>query len=206
MTAIACLKVFVGEDPAETERNAPLIAKIAGDYLKGAWLAPRRHGLVAPFSFVLADPRATRLDARELQALARALHDQRKQNEIHIKKALGDIVDALPMEVLFLPLARGLTLPASLEQRMEEVEPPAVSFISEVFIPPSPSAPAWRRAGASRRSSTSMRIRRRLPWRSAVAWRRTSDRGSRGGSSSAICRRRSCSRGLGRTVHGNSAR
>ncbi len=73
MTAIACLKVFFGEDPVETERNAALIAKVAGDYLKGAWLAPRRHGLVAPFSFVLADPRATRLDARELQALARAL-------------------------------------------------------------------------------------------------------------------------------------
>lgn len=73
MTAIACLKVFVGEDPAAAEQNAALVAKTAGDHLKATWLAPRRHGLVAPFSFVLADPRATRLDARELQALARAL-------------------------------------------------------------------------------------------------------------------------------------
>ncbi len=73
MTAIACLKVFVGDDPAETERNAALVAKVAAEHLKTAWTAPRRHGLVAPFSFVLADPRATRLDARELQALARAL-------------------------------------------------------------------------------------------------------------------------------------
>ncbi|MFT4252007.1 MAG: hypothetical protein QM608_05950 [Caulobacter sp.] len=73
MTAIACLKIFVGDDPAETERNAALVAKVASEHLKTAWTAPRRHGLVAPFSFVLADPRATRLDARELQTLARAL-------------------------------------------------------------------------------------------------------------------------------------
>ncbi len=75
MTAIACLKVFVGEDLcfADSETMAALVAKVAGAYLETAWLWPRRHGLVAPFSFVLADPRALRLDARELQSLAREL-------------------------------------------------------------------------------------------------------------------------------------
>lgn len=73
MTAIACLKVFVGEDPSESERDAALVTRVAGDYLRTAWQSPRRHGLVAPFSFVLADPRAARLDAGELQALARTL-------------------------------------------------------------------------------------------------------------------------------------
>lgn len=76
MTAIACLKVFVGEDAVETETDAALVARTAGEYLRSAWLAPRRHGLVAPFSFVLADPRAVRLDAVELQALAQALQQK----------------------------------------------------------------------------------------------------------------------------------
>ncbi len=72
MTAIACLKVFVGDDLcfADSETMAALVAKVASAYLETAWMWPRRHGLVAPFSFVLADPRAIRLDARELQKLA----------------------------------------------------------------------------------------------------------------------------------------
>jgi hypothetical protein len=75
VTAIACLKVFVGQDLcfADSETMAALVAKVGGAYLESTWAWPRRHGLVAPFSFVLADPRATRLDARELQALAREL-------------------------------------------------------------------------------------------------------------------------------------
>jgi hypothetical protein len=54
----------------DSEVLAGLVAKVAGAYLETTWLWPRRFGLVAPFSFVLADPRATRLDARELQILA----------------------------------------------------------------------------------------------------------------------------------------
>ncbi|MBI1682064.1 hypothetical protein [Caulobacter hibisci] len=78
MTAVACLKIFVGEDLrfADTDAMAALVAKVAGAYLETTWLHPRRYGLVAPFTFVLADPRATRLDARELQAMARDM--QRK--------------------------------------------------------------------------------------------------------------------------------
>lgn len=75
MTALACLKIMVGDTLifADADTMADLVAKVAGAYLETTWLWPRRYGLVAPFSFVLADPRATLLDARELQALARAL-------------------------------------------------------------------------------------------------------------------------------------
>jgi len=88
MTAIACLKIFVGEELrfADSETMAGLVAKVAGAYLETIWVWPRRHGLVAPFSFVLADPRATRLDARELQKLAADL-----QIKLFGDKGPGDI-------------------------------------------------------------------------------------------------------------------
>jgi len=89
MTAIACLKVFVGDELkfADNETMAALVGKVAGAYLETTWLWPRRYGLVAPFSFVLADPRATQLDARELQALSRDL-----QLKLFGKEGAGDIV------------------------------------------------------------------------------------------------------------------
>ncbi|CAN5474207.1 hypothetical protein BH10PSE4_BH10PSE4_26580 [soil metagenome] len=88
MTAIACLKVFVGDELrfADNETMAALVGKVAGAYLETKWTWPRRYGLVAPFSFVLADPRATKLDARELQALARDL-----QVKLFGEKGEGDI-------------------------------------------------------------------------------------------------------------------
>jgi hypothetical protein len=88
MTAIACLKVFVGDELrfADNDTMATLVGKVAGAYLETTWLWPRRYGLVAPFSFVLADPRATQLDARELQALARDL-----QFKLFGDKGVGDI-------------------------------------------------------------------------------------------------------------------
>jgi hypothetical protein len=88
MTAIACLKVFVGDELrfADNDTMAGLVGKVAGAYLETTWLWPRRYGLVAPFSFVLADPRATTLDARELQALARDL-----QFKLFGDKGDGDI-------------------------------------------------------------------------------------------------------------------
>lgn len=75
MTALACLKVTIGEELrfGDNETMAAVVAKVAGAYLETTWLWPRRFGLVAPFSFVLADPRASQLDARELQVLARDL-------------------------------------------------------------------------------------------------------------------------------------
>ena len=88
MTAIACLKVFVGDELrfADNDTMAALVGKVASAYLETTWLWPRRYGLVAPFSFVLADPRATQLDARELQALARDL-----QFKLFGEKGEGDI-------------------------------------------------------------------------------------------------------------------
>jgi hypothetical protein len=75
MTAIACLKIFVGEDLvfADAETMAGVVAKVASAYLETHWTWPRRYGLVAPFSFVLADPRATSLDAEELCRMSRDL-------------------------------------------------------------------------------------------------------------------------------------
>ena len=88
MTAIACLKVFVGDELrfADNDTMAALVGKVAGAYLETTWLWPRRYGLIAPFSFALADPRATKLDARELQSLARDL-----QFKLFGDKGEGDI-------------------------------------------------------------------------------------------------------------------
>lgn len=76
MTAIACLRIIVGEELmfADADTMSDLVAKVAASYLETRWLWPRRYGLVAPFAFVLADPRVTLLDPRELQALAAELH------------------------------------------------------------------------------------------------------------------------------------
>lgn len=76
MTAVACLRIMVGEELlfADEATMADLVAKVASSYLDSRWLWPRRYGLVAPFAFVLADPRVTLLDPRELQALAAELH------------------------------------------------------------------------------------------------------------------------------------
>ncbi|MBI1682066.1 hypothetical protein [Caulobacter hibisci] len=167
MTAIACLKVFAGEDPADTERNAALVAKVACDYLKTAWTAPRRHGQVAPFSFVLADPRATRLDARELQALARAL-----QHKLFGDDDTGEIVMLMfegdqheVMRFAGLP-ARQLTLllageeDASLAGRVCRITPrevrsvmpmggpvagtPSMEALSRLCPRPPPARTTWR--------------------------------------------------------------
>jgi hypothetical protein len=88
MTALACLKVTIGEELrfGDNETMAAVVAKVAGAYLETTWLWPRRFGMVAPFSFVLADPRATQLDARELQALARDL-----QHKLFGDKGAGEI-------------------------------------------------------------------------------------------------------------------
>jgi hypothetical protein len=101
MTALACLKIMVGDTLmfADTDTMAGLVAKVAGAYLETTWLWPRRYGLVAPFSFVLADPRATLLDARELQALARALQTklfgQTSDGEVSLLMLEGDKAEVM---------------------------------------------------------------------------------------------------------------
>lgn len=101
MTALACLKVTIGEELrfGDNETMAAVVSKVAGAYLETTWLWPRRFGLVAPFSFVLADPRATSLDARELQDLARALQHKlfgdKGDGEIALLMFEGDQADVL---------------------------------------------------------------------------------------------------------------
>ena len=101
MTALACLKITVGEELrfGDKETMAALVGKVAGAYLETTWLWPRRFGLVAPFSFVLADPRATKLDARELQALARDLQHKlfgdKGEGEIALLMFEGDQADVM---------------------------------------------------------------------------------------------------------------
>jgi hypothetical protein len=88
MSSIACLRIAVGQGLAagDAEALAGVVARIAGAYLETTWLWPRRFGLVAPFAFVLADPRARRLDARELQALAASL-----QAKLFGTKGVGEV-------------------------------------------------------------------------------------------------------------------
>ena len=101
MTAMACLKIFVGDELrfTDAESLSALVAKVAGAYLETTWKWPRRYGVVAPFSFVLADPRAERLDARELQALALSLQHKlfgdRGDGEVTLLTFEGDQTDLM---------------------------------------------------------------------------------------------------------------
>ncbi|MFT4252006.1 MAG: hypothetical protein QM608_05945, partial [Caulobacter sp.] len=114
MTAVACLKIFVGDELrfADNDAMAALVAKVAGAYLETTWVRPRRYGVVAPFTFVLADPRATRLDARELQDLARDL--QRKlfgdegDGEVSLLLVEGDQAEVMRFGGMSLEAVRAL--------------------------------------------------------------------------------------------------
>ena len=75
MTAMACLRVLI--DPARAAAGgdalAVLVNKVAGAFLETRWLWPRRHGEIAAYAFLLADPRAIQLDPFELTALSEEL-------------------------------------------------------------------------------------------------------------------------------------
>ena len=88
MSTVACLRISVGKDlsTADADALAGVVAKVTGAFLETTWLWPRRFGLVAPFAFVLADPRATRLDVRELQTLAANL-----QAKLFGTRGLGEV-------------------------------------------------------------------------------------------------------------------
>ena len=72
MTALACIRVFIGADLAtdKVDALAPLIAKVGSAFLDGRWRWPRKHAVAAPFAFLLTDPRVTRLDPNDLRSLA----------------------------------------------------------------------------------------------------------------------------------------
>ncbi|MFZ5669319.1 MAG: hypothetical protein ACOY4K_07480 [Pseudomonadota bacterium] len=76
MTALACLRILIDADRAAAggEALAALVGKVASAYLETRWRWPRRHGEIAPYAFLLADPRATQLDAGELTLLSDELH------------------------------------------------------------------------------------------------------------------------------------
>jgi len=75
MTALACIRVFIGADLAvdKVDALAPLIAKVGSAFLDGRWKWPRRHAVAAPFAFLLADPRVARLDPDDLRSMASEL-------------------------------------------------------------------------------------------------------------------------------------
>lgn len=75
MTALACIRVFIGADLAtdKVDALAPLIAKVGSAFLDGRWKWPRKHAVAAPFAFLLTDPRVTRLDPNDLRSMASAL-------------------------------------------------------------------------------------------------------------------------------------
>ena len=72
MTVIACLRILIDPDRAAAggETLAILVAKVADAFLESRWRWPRRHGPIAAYAFLLADPRATQLDAVELSSLS----------------------------------------------------------------------------------------------------------------------------------------
>jgi hypothetical protein len=75
MTALACIRVFIGADLAtdKVDALAPLIAKVGSAFLDGRWKWPRRHAVAAPFAFLLTDPRVERLDPNDLRSMAAEL-------------------------------------------------------------------------------------------------------------------------------------
>ncbi|MDB5472068.1 MAG: hypothetical protein JWR84_3628 [Caulobacter sp.] len=75
MTALACIRVFIGADLAtdKVDALAPLIAKVGSAFLDGRWKWPRRHAAAAPFAFLLTDPRVERLDPNDLRSMAEEL-------------------------------------------------------------------------------------------------------------------------------------
>lgn len=72
MTAMACLRILIDPQRAAAggDTLAALVSKVADAFLETRWRWPRRHGEIAAYAFLLADPRATELDALELTSLS----------------------------------------------------------------------------------------------------------------------------------------
>ena len=72
MTALACLRILIDPDRAAAggETLAALVNKVADAFLESRWRWPRRHGPIAAYAFLLADPRAAQLDPHELSGLS----------------------------------------------------------------------------------------------------------------------------------------
>lgn len=75
MTALACLRILIDADRAAAggETLALLVNKVASAFFETRWTWPRRYGEIAPYAFLLADPRLVDLDPSALTALSEEL-------------------------------------------------------------------------------------------------------------------------------------
>ncbi|MDP1739178.1 MAG: hypothetical protein Q8L23_17270 [Caulobacter sp.] len=157
MTAMACLRVLIEPSRAAAggDALAALVNKVAGAFLETRWLWPRRHGEIAAYAFLLADPRATKLDPFELTDLSEEL-----QTKLFGASEAGAICMALlegeqemitrfatiePTELRRV-LAEGGTI-EGLAGRLTEITPRGVRVVS----PPAEAGP-MRSPAAPRRA------------------------------------------------------
>jgi hypothetical protein len=72
VTAVACLRVAIDAGRLGLTHVAlgPLVAKFGGAYLETHWMWPRQFEPLAHYAFLLTDPRAERVDLRELGRMA----------------------------------------------------------------------------------------------------------------------------------------
>src|ERR1700761_6717936 len=73
--AMACLRVIIMAPPGAQQADdlQALVAKVINAFLQSRWEWPRKFEQMTPYSFVLTDPRADRMDKRGLKALASEL-------------------------------------------------------------------------------------------------------------------------------------
>lgn len=160
MTAIACLRILIDPDKAAAggETLAALVSKVADAFLETRWRWPRRHGPIAAYAFLLADPRASELDPAELTSLSDEL-----QTKLFGESEAGAICMAMlegeqemvtrfatvdPVELRRI-LAEGGTI-EGLTGRMTEITPRGVRVVSPPeqagsFTPVEPRPPTSRR-------------------------------------------------------------
>ena len=75
MTALACLRIVIDPERALAggDALAAMVGKIACAFLDSRWRWPRRYGEIAPYAFLLADPRAISVDLSELVSFSEEL-------------------------------------------------------------------------------------------------------------------------------------
>jgi len=167
MTAMACLRIAIGEELrfADDETMAVVVARIADAHLESSWRWPRRFGMIAPYTFLLADPCALRLDPRELQELARSiqrtLFGQKGEGEVCLLMIEGDQSEVMRFAGAHLELLRALIdgvddgefkgrICRITPEGVESLTPPGGPIDGELLpprarppMPPQPSRTGW---------------------------------------------------------------
>ena len=92
MTALACLRIVIDPErvSAGGDALAHMVSRVVTAYLETRWLWPRRFGEIAPFAYLLADPKASQVDAQELVKLSEAL-DGRGNTWVKTASTAADI-------------------------------------------------------------------------------------------------------------------